>query len=1371
MVASIHCDDETLDRLLQAEIYDEHDPALEHIESCESCQQRLEDKSQSEVTWDEVREMLDVPCSETGTSTSGSQLADVQYNSSRVLEILESSDREDSLGKFGRYEITDVLGQGGMGIVMRGYDSALNRYCAVKVLAPELATSAAARKRFSREAKSAAAVVHQHVVPIQTVNEHDGLPFLVMPVIDGESLEQRVKSKGPLSIVETIRIAAQIAEGLAAAHAQGLIHRDIKPANILLESGVERVQITDFGLARAVDDASMTRSGVIAGTPQYMSPEQAHGDTLDARSDQFSLGSVIYFMLTGRSPFRAETTMGVLNRIGNDAPRSLQSINSGIPAWLDRLVMKLLSKSALDRFESAEQIASLFDRWLAHLQQPSTIAPPEPLISASASSRWLPPVNRWIIGAAAAAFSLIAGVIIVLETDRGTITIESDSKVLIRIRQGGEVVKTLTVEAGKSSTRIRSGKYTVEIDGPSDGYELRGNEVVVKRGDVKLIQVSERVSAVEPPANQSATSESLKENLVAETPKTQMEYGAAVCVLFQPFDSETATMIDRTTLLNVVTAADDVTALTVSDSQIYEWKRRGTPEQQSSEIRSTIIGSGAMDAAFDQKLLDPALQAGLNQLKSEQKNRKQLILVTDGSPVLADDSILQRYQTAGISISVIHVDNDVNLSISNLLRMASTTGGDYFRVDPALVSRISFLGDQIIHGQITQDQRTYLGLEKPEMTRGSQVTVHLSSDGHFRITSRNPHTSPPTKPERDFSTLASGIGRTAPTLRSLHVIAEQGTSRATVALAMNQLRTLPQRSEAIFGLKFGAEKSTFSHPLDVVSMNRLDRTSAIRCLVQPRIYGGGSQGQISMISRWVLGRVGNSEVLTCAENQLTSWRRSSTFGNDISVASISMKSEVLKTDISTEIFDVGFAVALEQLCNCASDRKQLIVVAMGSCVLEDRLLLAKYKANGIRISVVHVDTNGGQSTRELLSIAIETGGQYFRVDPSSQALAYLVKQIATGDEIVTDFANAKGHLGWPLLHKSGDGLARCRVFSGGRVEIGVLNTQHDFHTSYAGEDGLVLHLQQLSPKFHSLEVVLSPYASVEDAMPAMNAIQRSRQRVSSVVMVRKAMRKPAVRLRKEQWNQPLLDRSKSIQPRDTLAIRISNVLPQRSSFGVLPELPVHTYPSGVTATGYPFVVTANGTLRVPLIAPVPVAGKTVREAEAMILEIYVKNEILKADATVIVARADSWPKISVYDPIGQPVLISPPVWAEPESKIAASDTVSVYLPGILSADFNVNQPVVKLESGQLVMGYPHTVKKDGTISLPQIGPFKVEGLTVREAEEGIRQLVLQKKLLVAGRATPILTLIKGPEVLAKLKSLLRNEREVEIKRKHPRGQR
>ncbi len=169
----------------------------------------------------------------------------------------------------------------------------------------------------------------------------------------GDSLQKRLDDDGPLATTEVLRVGSQIAAGLAAAHGQGLVHRDIKPANVLLDNGVERVSITDFGLARAVDDASMTRTGVIAGTPQFMSPEQARGESIDHRSDLFSLGSVLYTMCTGRAPFRAETSYGVLRRITDDQPKPIREVNADIPDWLCAIISKLMSKQASERFDSA----------------------------------------------------------------------------------------------------------------------------------------------------------------------------------------------------------------------------------------------------------------------------------------------------------------------------------------------------------------------------------------------------------------------------------------------------------------------------------------------------------------------------------------------------------------------------------------------------------------------------------------------------------------------------------------------------------------------------------------------------------------------------------------------------------------------------------------------------------------------------------------------------------------------------------------------------------------------------------------------------------------------------------------------------------
>ena len=269
MIARTHYDQETLTSFALDRLGSERDEVSKHIETCGVCQQRLETLSCGDLSFNELGDILRSPKDNDAIldAPQNRGLLDGEDEFVERLSFLEPSDNPESLGRFGRYEIQSTLGRGGMGIVMKGTDPALDRPCAIKVLAPDLAGSGSARSRFSREAKSAAAVVHPNVIAIQTVDQHGGLPYLVMPVVEGRSLQMRVDQDGPLSITEAVRIAAQIARGLGAAHQQGLIHRDIKPANILLENGVERVQITDFGLARAADDASMTRSGVIAWHP------------------------------------------------------------------------------------------------------------------------------------------------------------------------------------------------------------------------------------------------------------------------------------------------------------------------------------------------------------------------------------------------------------------------------------------------------------------------------------------------------------------------------------------------------------------------------------------------------------------------------------------------------------------------------------------------------------------------------------------------------------------------------------------------------------------------------------------------------------------------------------------------------------------------------------------------------------------------------------------------------------------------------------------------------------------------------------------------------------------------------------------------
>lgn len=377
----MHSSDQQLRTLLsQEESSQEIVPIAAHVEKCERCQNRLGQltgvgKWTTELVNTLRDELNDTKndasptrnSSQTGESNFAQPLTVVLDQAAEVddssiefdpvsLDFLAPPSHPELLGRLGRYEIERVIGAGGMGLVLKGFDAELHRPVAIKVLAPHLAHSAAARKRFAREAQATAAVIHPHVIPIHNVETSDKLPYLVMSYINGSSLQWYVDTNGPLSIEETLRIGMQTAAGMRAAHAQGLIHRDVKPANILLEEGTQRVVLSDFGLARTMDDASLTRTGIVTGTPHYMSPEQAGGEAIDLRSDLFSLGCVLYFMLTGRPPFRAATAMGVLNRICHEAHRPVREINETVPVPLAQVIDRLLAKPAADRYASAETL-------------------------------------------------------------------------------------------------------------------------------------------------------------------------------------------------------------------------------------------------------------------------------------------------------------------------------------------------------------------------------------------------------------------------------------------------------------------------------------------------------------------------------------------------------------------------------------------------------------------------------------------------------------------------------------------------------------------------------------------------------------------------------------------------------------------------------------------------------------------------------------------------------------------------------------------------------------------------------------------------------------------------------------------------------
>jgi serine/threonine protein kinase len=266
------------------------------------------------------------------------------------------------LGRIAGYRVQKVLGKGGMGAVYLALDESLNRRVALKVMLPRFAVDAHSSERFRREARAAAAVKHENVVTVYQVGEDCGVPFIAMEYLSGYPLDEYLQRKGRLNVAQALRVGAEAAAGLAAAHAVGLVHRDIKPANLWLEAPHGRIKILDFGLARPVEVSSqaggLTRTGVVLGTPAYMSPEQAAGDPLDHRTDLFSLGVVLYQLVTGRRPFERSSPLAGIIALATDAPQSPRALNPDVSEAFDALILKLLEKDPAKRPQNGTDVAT-----------------------------------------------------------------------------------------------------------------------------------------------------------------------------------------------------------------------------------------------------------------------------------------------------------------------------------------------------------------------------------------------------------------------------------------------------------------------------------------------------------------------------------------------------------------------------------------------------------------------------------------------------------------------------------------------------------------------------------------------------------------------------------------------------------------------------------------------------------------------------------------------------------------------------------------------------------------------------------------------------------------------------------------------------
>lgn len=392
---------------------------------------------------------------------------------------------EDEIGRLGIYRVRELLGEGGMGFVFLAEDPSLNRTVALKVMKPNIAALPDHRERFLREARNAAAVENERVVPIYHIGEQGGVPFFAMPHLKGESLASRLNREPRLPLPEVSRIGREIAEGLAAAHEKGMIHRDVQPGNVWLEAPNDRVKLLDFGLSRNTSaDVHLTQPGLMLGTPAFMAPEQARNREVDSRADLFSLGILLYRMSTGRSPFNGTDLISTLISVAVDEPTP-----PDVPAPLAQLILKLLAKKAEDRPASAADVANRLARFEA---DPTRSVVPS--VPAKRPSR-----GRFRV-AVALLFLLVLGGFgayqIVLKTKNGTLVVEvSDPQVEARFKDGevklydakGELKYTL--KPSDRNKKLPPGQYQIEVTG-GDGLKLDTERFEIRNGDSVTVRVT-----------------------------------------------------------------------------------------------------------------------------------------------------------------------------------------------------------------------------------------------------------------------------------------------------------------------------------------------------------------------------------------------------------------------------------------------------------------------------------------------------------------------------------------------------------------------------------------------------------------------------------------------------------------------------------------------------------------------------------------------------------------------------------------------------------------------------------------------------------------------------------------------------------------
>ncbi|MDW8242668.1 MAG: protein kinase [Thermogemmata sp.] len=516
---------------------------VKHLDQCHDCAElirALAAQSTQNVRLENTEE-LSVPPELVAVIAELRQLPNQQSTTSGADPLQESQpvvldngtkqyQLPDKLERIAHYHIRTILGRGGMGYVFLAHDTHLDRQVALKVLRPDLAARRQAKERFLREARLAARLKSEHIITIYQVGEENGIPFLAMELLQGCTLYSLLEQEGRIGLERAVRIARQIAQGLAVAHEHGLVHRDVKPGNIWIEPhNGERVKLLDFGLARLHEEGeSLTETGAILGTPAYMAPEQACGEKVDARADLWSLGVILYELTTGRKPFTGSNTLAVLSRIALEQPVPPQALNPDLPSELSTLILRLLEKEPAKRPASAREVIAVLTaiesygsiETLPNIKSPPLIQTPTfPSPNQNERTPSARPTRRqprwWATAAIGLVFAPLAyflgGTLIRIATNQGELLVEVDDPTIeLRIVQNGVIVQDRT---SQREFTLTAGKGEIEVYEKNGVGPLTTRQFVLNRGGKTTVRVSwqeladARKSVPAPPPSDKKTAE------------------------------------------------------------------------------------------------------------------------------------------------------------------------------------------------------------------------------------------------------------------------------------------------------------------------------------------------------------------------------------------------------------------------------------------------------------------------------------------------------------------------------------------------------------------------------------------------------------------------------------------------------------------------------------------------------------------------------------------------------------------------------------------------------------------------------------------------------------------------------------------------